>query len=72
MIVVAQIREAHELPENLLLLAVPIEQPVKGVISVADLTAFRRDRFAELLGRADAATMQSVKNAIAARFELEA
>jgi hypothetical protein len=71
MIVVAQIREAYELPESLLLLAVPIEQPVKGVISVADLMVFRRNRFAELLGYVDGPVMQSVKNAVAARFDLD-
>jgi mRNA-degrading endonuclease toxin of MazEF toxin-antitoxin module len=70
MIVVAQIREAHELPDNLLLLAVPITQPVKGVISVADLMSFRRNRFAELLGQADANVMDAVRNALAARFDL--
>jgi mRNA-degrading endonuclease toxin of MazEF toxin-antitoxin module len=71
MIVVAQIREAYELPENLLLLAVPIEEPVKGVISAADLMVFRRNRFVELLGQADADTMRSVKGAIVARFDLD-
>lgn len=70
MTVVAQIREPYELPDNLRLLAVPIEQPVKGVISVADLMSFRRNRFAELLGQADPAAMDAVKNALAARFDL--
>ena len=71
LIVAAQVREVHELPERLLLLAVPLDQPVKGVISVADLAAYRRERFAEFLGEIGSDTLSAVKNALAARFNLD-
>lgn len=70
LIVAAQVREAYELPERLLLLAVPLDQPVKGVISVADLAAYRRERFAEYLGRIGDDTLSTIRNALAARFGL--
>jgi mRNA-degrading endonuclease toxin of MazEF toxin-antitoxin module len=71
MITVAQIRESYELPNNLLLLAVPITDPVKGVISIADVQVYRRGRFAELLGDIDAEATAAVKSALAARFDLD-
>lgn len=71
LIVAAQVREAHELPERLMLLAVPLGHPVKGVISAADLAAYRRERFAEYLGLISEETLAAVKNALAARFGLD-
>ena len=71
LIVAAQVREADELPERLLLLAVPLDQPVKGTISLADLAAYRRERFAEYLGLIGSDAMSAVKNALAARFGLD-
>jgi mRNA-degrading endonuclease toxin of MazEF toxin-antitoxin module len=71
MITVAQIREPYELPNNLLLLAVPITDPVKGVISIADIQVYRRSRFAEPLGDIDCETMAAVRSALAARFDLD-
>jgi hypothetical protein len=71
LIVAAQVREADELPERLLLLAIPLDQPVKGIISVAGLAAYHRERFAEYLGRIGSDTISAVKNALAARFGLD-
>lgn len=70
LLVTAQIREPHELPDNLRLLAVLITEPVKGVVSIADLGTFRRYRFAEFLGRLDSEVMAAVRSALAARFDL--
>jgi mRNA interferase MazF len=52
------------------LVTVPLVEPVKGVAVVVDAGAFRKPRFAELLGDLDNETMERVDVALRAVFDL--
>jgi mRNA-degrading endonuclease toxin of MazEF toxin-antitoxin module len=64
------VRDPAELPENLSLLAVPVSEPIVGVIAVSDITHFLKEQYTEYLGRVDEATLDLVKEAVRARFDL--
>jgi mRNA-degrading endonuclease toxin of MazEF toxin-antitoxin module len=70
LIVCVLIRDPAELPENLSLFAVPISQPVDGVIAVSDITHFLKEHYTQYLGSVDQATLDQVKAAVRARFDL--
>jgi mRNA-degrading endonuclease toxin of MazEF toxin-antitoxin module len=70
LIVCVLIRNPAELPENLALLAVPTSQPVEGVIAVSDITHFLKEHYTEYMGTVDGTTLDQVKAAVRARFDL--
>jgi len=52
------------------LVSVPVTEPVKGVAAVVDAGAFRKARFTERLGAADADVLDQVDVALRAVFDL--
>ncbi|PRX92037.1 hypothetical protein [Allonocardiopsis opalescens] len=66
----APIVEDTTQPQNLRLLGVPLQEPVKGVVRVIGITPVRRVRFEELLGRVSFAELEQVDAAIRAVYGL--